>query len=459
MDETIIQFITALRNRDIRVSLAESADALKAIEKMGIKSRDHFRISLRSTLIKSKEDIQVFEQIFPLFFGAGQPPPFQNPAQSLTPEEAAMITQALQEFTRHLRKLLENLLNGQPMSHRELKQIALALNLEQINDPRYQKWVSHKLQQFLQFPDLRQAIEDLMQLLQEMGMDRQKVEQIQAAMLANEQSLRQQLQQFAGQQIAENLSQQKPHDPLHNLYHRPFHSLSEEEMRQLRKEVQRLAAILRTRLALRLKHAKSGQLDAKATLRANLKHGSVPFNIKHRSHILKPKIVVLCDISTSMRYCTELMLSLLYSIQGQIRKSHAFAYISDLEYISPYFEARQPAAALGEIMDQMPAGHYNTDLGNSLSTFQHNYVDTVDTRTTLIVVGDARNNYHDPNLETFRGIARRSRRAIWLNPEPPALWGSGDSDMLKYLPHCTQVFQASNLSQLAAAIDQLLLQT
>ncbi len=214
--------------------------------------------------------------------------------------------------------------------------------------------------------------------------------------------------------------------------------------------------MLRTRVALRMKRARTGALDVKSTLRANLKHNSVPFDIRHRDHTLKPRIVVLCDISTSMRYCSELMLTMLGEIQDQVSKTHAFAYIDHLEYISPLYTDYRPGEVIGKILHQMPSGHYNTDLGYSLENFNEEYMDTVDGRTTFLVLGDGRNNYNDPRLDLFRDISRRSRYTIWFNPEPVALWGSGDSDMLKYEPLCRQVFQVSNLAQLAAAIDQLL---
>jgi len=91
--------------------------------------------------------------------------------------------------------------------------------------------------------------------------------------------------------------------------------------------------------------------------------------------------------------------------------------------------------------------------GAALRTFSHDYLDTVDRKSTFIIVGDARNNYNDPNLELFRNITRRSRSTIWLNPEAVPLWGTGDSDMLKYAPLCQRTFQVSNLAQLAEAID------
>ena len=103
----------------------------------------------------------------------------------------------------------------------------------------------------------------------------------------------------------------------------------------------------------------------------------------------------------------------------------------------------------------MPPGHYSTDLGYSLEGFAHSYLDTLDSRTTVIMVGDARNNYNDPRLELFRRMARRSRRTIWLNPEAPMLWGTGDSDMLEYAPFCHNIIVASTLGELTSAVDHL----
>jgi uncharacterized protein with von Willebrand factor type A (vWA) domain len=143
-------------------------------------------------------------------------------------------------------------------------------------------------------------------------------------------------------------------------------------------------------------------------------------------------------------------------VQDQISKTHAFAFIDHLEYITPLYVDYRPGEAIGKILRKMPSGHYNTDLGYSLKNFTEAFFDTIDSRTTFLIVGDGRNNFNDPRLDLFRDITRRSRYTLWFNPEPLALWGSGDSDILKYQPHCNQIFQVSNLSQLAAAIDRML---
>lgn len=457
MDQRIAQFIAALRASGVRISLAESADAFRAIEQMGVQDRDLFRISLRATLVKEASDLQIFEKLFPLFFQSSAPPPMQDATQGMTPQEAKMLANALRQFSQQMRDLMEKMLKGQPLSKQELDQLDQMVNMDGMNDMRYQNWLARQMERALEFPEVRKALEELMRMLREMGMDRQKVDQLRETMQANQQALQEQIRQRAGESIAQQLvNKPKPEDG-DGILNRPFRSLSDEDMYHLRKEVRRLAAAIRTRLALRLKRARTGQLDSKATLRANLKHDSVPILLKHRDKTLKPKIVVICDVSTSMRYVSELMLSMLHSIQDQISKTHAFAFIDHLEYITPEFAGRDPASAIQEVLHRLPSGHYNTDLGHSLSNFDKDFMDTIDRRSTLIIVGDGRNNYNDPRTDLLQRLARRSRNTIWLNPEPVGLWGTGDSDMLKYAPHCGRTFQVSNLAQLAAAVDQLLL--
>jgi uncharacterized protein with von Willebrand factor type A (vWA) domain len=315
--------------------------------------------------------------------------------------------------------------------------------------------MTQRMMRAMSFPQVREALKELMEQLAEMGMSRERVEQIREQIKANMQGMEDQMQQFAGQRIAENLSQRPPTDGMDGLMDRPFHALSESEKKILQREVKRLAAALKTRIALRQKHARTGQLDAKSTIRANLKYHGVPMEIRHRDRVRKPRIVVICDISTSMRFCSELMLSFLYALQGQVQKTHAFAFIDHLESISEDFKSVDPDGAISAVLARMPGGYYSTDLGWSLNDFNSDHMDTLNRQTTLILVGDGRNNYNDPRLDLFSLMARRAARTIWLNPEPPTLW-QGDSDMPKYAPLCNNVLKVSNLNELASAVDHLL---
>ena len=120
------------------------------------------------------------------------------------------------------------------------------------------------------------------------------------------------------------------------------------------------------------------------------------------------------------------MLSLLYALQDQITKTHAFAFIDRLEYVSPDFQAKEAREAVSDVLLRMPSGYYNTDLGGSLAEFSHDYLDTVDSRTTFIIVGDGRNNYNDPRLDLFQlHRAAQPRTTLWINPEAAHAVGHG----------------------------------
>src|SRR5512146_2142340 len=456
METRILQLIAALRASGVRVSLAESGEAFSAVDLLGIQDREQFRLSLRATLVKDVRDLPTFDKLFPLFFGSGQPPMMGgNANDQLTPEEAQKLAEALRQFSDQLRERMERLMNGKPLTREELEQLAQMVGLNQANDLRYQNWMAQRMMRALAYPEVREALEELMQQLAQMGMSGERVQQLRELVQQNVQGMQQQIDQFAGERLAENLSQQDPHDNLDGLLNRPFEALSDSDKKLLQREVQRLAAALRTRIALRQKRAKTGQLDPKATIRANLKYQGVPMELRHRDRVRKPRIVIFCDISTSMRFCSELMLSFLFALQGQVHKTHAFAFIDHLESISEDFNGTNADEAISTVLLRMPSGYYNTDLGWSLNDFNNAYADTLTSQTTLIVVGDGRNNHNDPRVDLFSMFARRAARTIWLNPEPPHLW-HGDSDMPKYAPHCTNVLRVGNLRELVSAVDHLL---
>jgi uncharacterized protein with von Willebrand factor type A (vWA) domain len=273
---------------------------------------------------------------------------------------------------------------------------------------------------------------------------------------ANQEALAEQVGQYAGMSIARRLAEQPPQRPGPDLMQRPFRSLSEAEADELRAQVRRLAARLRSRAALRHKRAKSGVLDAKRTIRTSLRYGGVPMELRHKHRHLKPKLALICDVSTSVRHCAEFMLHLIYELQDQVARARSFAFIDDIEEISEDFTTYQPDVAVEQVLNRLPPGHYNTNLGYSLNTFCDDYLDAVDHRTTVIFLGDGRNNFNDPRLDLVRFIKRRARRVIWLNPESTQLWGTGDSDALDYIPLCDAAYEVGNLAQLTEAVDRLL---
>lgn len=456
MEERMVEFIAGLRASGVRISVAESADAFRAVEALGVQDRERFREALQATLIKEPQDLATFERLFPQFFGLGGPPMF-DATQDLSDADLQNLADAIRQFTGKVREQLERLLRGESLTQEELEELGRMVGLNRSTHPYQQPWLTSRMLRALGHDEVKKALKELWELLDRMGMDKRSLDRLRQLVQANQDALREQVGQFVGSSIARN-ALNEPRDALRgdDLMQRPFQSLSEREAEELRKQVQRLAAQLRSRAALRQRRGKVGQLDVKRTLRANLKYGGVPLELKYRQRQLKPKILLICDVSTSMRPVVEFMLRLMYDLQDQVAQARSFAFIDDIQEITADFMEFRPDVAIDQVLGRLQPGYYNTDLGQSLLHFQRDFLDAVDHRTTVIMVGDGRNNYNNPEIESFNDIKRRARRLIWLTPESPMLWGSGDSDMLRYLPFCSAVYEVNNMASLAEAVDRML---
>jgi uncharacterized protein with von Willebrand factor type A (vWA) domain len=476
MEQRLVDFIAGLRAAGVRVSIAESSDAFRAVEQIGVMDRDTFRSALRTTLVKEANDLATFERLFTLFFANGEPP-LLNPQEELSPEQRAMLAAALRALLSQMQgdqmqpgdtssgqngqlgqllELLRHLLSGQALDQSTMEQAGQEANLPMASHPTQQSWLTRRMLQAMGWEELKDLLERLWEELAKAGMSQEAIEELQEMVQANQEALAEQVGQYAGASIARQMAAQPPRRPGSDLMHRPFRDLSQAEADELRTQVRRLAARLRSRAALRHKRAKSGVLDAKRTIRANLRYGGVPLDLRYKHRHLKPKLALICDVSTSVRHCAEFMLHLIYELQDQVAKARSFAFISDMVDISQDFTDYQPEVAVEQVLTRMPPGFYNTDLGYSLNSFFHSYLDAVDRRTTVIFLGDGRNNFNNPRLDLVQTLKRRARRIIWLNPESPRLWGTGDSDALEYLPLCDAAYEVSNLAQLTEAVDRLL---
>jgi uncharacterized protein with von Willebrand factor type A (vWA) domain len=493
MEERIAAFISALRTAGLRISIAESEDAFRATERLGLRERQVFQDALRTTLVKDSHDRPTFDRMFPLYFGSGGPL-LQDLAQDLRPEEQDMLARALrallqqmrqqsqrsregqrgrqagrqgrqngqtnaqQEMLNALVQLLQRLLHGLNPTSQQLDQMAQQTGMPSSTEPGQQRRKQERVMSQMGMDMLEQVMELLAKLLAGMGMSEEAIKQLMEGMEANRKNLSEQVAQYLGSSAAREQADAHPNQrqDLSELMHRPFQQLTEREADLLRDEVRKLAALLRSKAALRRKKGTRGTLDAKRMLRTNLRYGGVPMELLFRQRHLKPRLLLICDISTSMRSVVDFLLRLLHELQDQVSSANSFAFISDLEDISGDLHANPPDVAIRSILNRLPPGHYNTDLGFSLNTLMSEYAGTIDSRTTVILVGDARNNYNDPRLDLMEQIQRRSRRIVWLNPEHPDLWGTGDSDMPAYLPYTQAVHQVSTLAELTDAVDKLL---
>jgi len=455
MDDRVVQFIAGLRAAGLRVSLAESQDAFRAVAHLGVMEREQFKVALRTTLIKERRDQPIFDKLFPMFFGSGGPP-FIPPEAALSPEDQQTLEAAMRALAGELSKLLEMLAQGRNPSQEEMQQAARAAGADRGRRPDQQPWLTREMLRRLGLEALAEQIEKLLAELARMGMTPEGQQAVLALIAANREALAEQAAQFVGQSIARQMAERPPEKlDAEDLMQRPFTDLNQAEAHELRRLVTRLAARLRTRAALRQKKGDGKTLDAKTTLRANLRTGGVPFHIHFKKRRLKPKFALICDISTSMRPVAEFMLRLMYDLQDQVARARSFAFNDHLEEVSDEFVGHRPDEAIPLVLHRIPPGHYATDLGHGLENFCADYLDAVDHRTTVIFLGDGRNNFNDPRLDLFELLRRRARRIVWFNPEERYMWGTGDSDMPQYTPLCAAVHQVSNLAELGEAVDKL----
>ena len=276
MEERMVEFIAGLRASGVRISVAESADAFRAVETLGVQDRDRFRVALQATLIKEPQDLETFERLFPQFFGLGGPP-MLDATQDLSDADLQSLAEAIRQFTGNVREQLERLLRGESLTQEELEELGRMVGLNRSTHPYQQPWLTSRMLRALGNDEVKKALKELWDLLDRMGMDKRSLDRLRQLVQANQDALREQVGQFVGSSIARN-ALNEPRDALHSddLMQRPFQSLSEREAEELRKQVQRLAAQLRSRAALRQRRGKVGQLDVKRTLRTNLKYGGVP---------------------------------------------------------------------------------------------------------------------------------------------------------------------------------------
>jgi uncharacterized protein len=238
-----------------------------------------------------------------------------------------------------------------------------------------------------------------------------------------------------------------------------FAHASTDELAAMQERVRPLAIRLAARLERRRRRGRRGALDFRATMRRSLSTGGVPLETRwRRPRPAKPEIFVLADVSGSVAAFSRFSLVLVHALSAQFTRVRSFAFVDEVDEVSSYFGHDQDFAAVvvrireqAAVVGALGHSHY----GRALSSFAGRFGEEVGARTTVLVLGDARNNYHPAQVEALASVADRARRLYWLDPEPRAYWNSGDSVLGLYAPCCDAVFECRNLSQLEKVVSQL----
>jgi uncharacterized protein with von Willebrand factor type A (vWA) domain len=238
-----------------------------------------------------------------------------------------------------------------------------------------------------------------------------------------------------------------------------FASLSRKEVADMREVIEQLVRRLKDTLGRRYAVANRGPLDVKKTLRRAAAYQGIPVELFFRNRPpRKAKIVTLCDVSGSVWSAARFMLNMLYSLQDCFTQVRSFVFVAGLDEVTNIFEDHEVNQAIEKILKEADI-EYNaaTDYGITFRQFKNSYMDILNKKTTLIIIGDGRSNYSNPEDQILEEMQDKCRRLIWLNPETPYFWYSGDSEMRTYQAFCHEVRPCQNLNQLLDFIKSLVL--
>jgi len=462
--EREVGFFHALRAAGVSISLAEVIDATRALGAIDLLDREALRAAYAATTLKRPAHRRTFDMLFDLWF----PPVTGDPSAGSRAGEdgdgeagdgeglegdGKPDTEALRDALRQL------LLDGdEEAMQRFARQTVRDLGRAD-TQPGRQSWFSYRVLRGLSPETLMASLlENLLAGQQRGGMAEKVARQTISERIR-------QFQEMVESEVRRRLAEDRGAEQLSKTAVQPlaeqvdFLRASRNDMAELRRQVFPLARRLATRLTAKRRLGRTGKLDFRRTVRASLGTGGVPLVTHHRPQKPhKPELTVICDVSGSVAGFAHFTLMLAYALSEQFTKVRAFAFIDTADEVSRFFT---PGGDVADALARMSAeanlvwfdGH--SDYGHSLEEFAANYPDAVGPRTSLLILGDARNNYRATAVTTLRSLVARSRHAYWLNPEPQAYWGSGDSATTVYAD-VIEMVEVRNAVQLEAFVQRLL---
>ena len=471
MDERILEFGALLRQHGLRISPAESLDALAALGQAGLGSRQVVKDVLRATMVKRSVDLPAFDELFDLYFSAlGQAIREASEATgkslSASAEDYQKLLEQLEAMLRgreqKLSEIAEALLrNDDGTLEKRLREAAerVCTGQQQGNRSFQEGQFAHALSQEIGLGEITRQLEELADQMEGQGLDPETERRLRELVKQRLADLAELLKRVASLEGDRGDPRRRDATKLAALAEKSFYYLSEEDIRRMQEAVTRLAQRLRHVVAIKRARAKRGSFDLQRTLRKNLQFGGVPFDVQlERRKKHRPQIVVLCDVSDSVRNVSRFMLQFVYSLQDLYSKVRSFIFVSDIGEVTRLFDDNEINQAIdlslrGDVINVFA----HSDFGRAFKTFHRDSLSAVNGRTTVIILGDARNNYNLAHEWVLRDVQRRAKQVIWLNPESRATWGFGDSEMDRYMPFCDVVEECRNLNQLYRVVDRMVL--
>jgi len=443
MEQPLADFIHALRRSGVRISTAEAIDALYATNLIGYADRDILRNALAAALAKSSHEQIIFDNCFNFFF-AFDSLPLVNLDGSITPAEAD--TQSLSNLAQ---LILAGDRGGLAVA---MQEAARAVDLAGM---QFFTQKGSFIQKILNQVGFQELSRDLETLSAAEGDSSEGVERLKRA----KQELFEAVRRIVDRQFDLFAPALQQEAAVADLTTSRLSNLEERDYEKMQELVGKMVKRLKTVYSRRRKTARKGYLDFKRTLRQNIVEQGLLFDLRWKTKkIDSPRVVAICDVSRSVKNITRFFLLFLHTLDEAVGSIQTFVFCSNLLEVSRIFAEHPVQVAVGKIeaADRLGLSFGLTDYGRALSEFKQAHLQRLSRKTTVFILGDARNNYDDPRADIVRLIRQKSRRVIWLNPESPAAWGSGDSAMLQYAPCCDLAVECSTLNHLQKIVRRLL---
>ncbi len=460
MERRILEFISDLRRAELRISTSEALDSLSAATEIGVETRETFKSALAATLVKEARDLPTFDRIFDLYFldlealGAGL-------KKALGPEDPKMrdlLDRLMAEDGLNLDEMTELMLQGEGAEmEMAIRGQGQGAGLERLMYFLQIGYFSRRIYDKFDWEAIERDLSRIMQMLEAQGLDPGQLARIRNYLDLRLEAFRRMIRQHVERELERRAFREGEKLTREVLTDKPLFALSPDEVAQMKAVVARLARKIKDALALRQRQEEKGRLDSRRTIRQSLQYGGVPMEVRYRRrHREKPKLVTLCDVSDSVRNASRFMLQLVWSLQECFSRVRSYVFVSEIAEVTQAFNTYPVDRAIEWALKGSPVDyHCRSDFGYAFNRFVRTELDTLDRKTTVLVLGDARNNYNDPQAWAIRLIRERVKGIIWLNPEGQWGWGIGDSVMPLYTPSCDIVKECRTVAQLVQVVDQL----
>ena len=452
MERALTNYIRALRTAGAAVSPAEAIDAARALTVVGYADRQAMKDTLSVVLAKTVEEKSLHDGLFDLYFSRGAATAADDDADRASADDEGGEVDGEGEGRGDPTDALLALADA-PASDRMAMAMERAGARAGVDQIRFASQGAYFARRMLEALGVEALEKRLMERLETRTPEAQTEAQ---ALIEARSALTRQARAFVDKRFevfGRAATERFMNDAVTS---RAIDRLGLRDMERMKGVVAKMAKRLAIKHSRRRKIRNRGHLDIRRTLRANAGYDGVPFQVVwKRKHRDRPKIVAVCDVSGSVAAYCRFLLLFLYALNEKVADLGAFAFSNELVDVGPALERLSFEQAMAHIVDTVGSG--GTDYGQALVDLHENHWEQIDRHTTVLILGDGRSNHTDPRLDLFAEMADRAKRVVWLCPEPPGRWGSGDSEILRYQPFCTHLSHCATALDLEQALDEVLL--